>query len=162
MKEAPGSSETSVLTRATRRNNPEDTILHSHRRENLKSYCYVLLPNVSPNAKLTTCKRAFPPNSKNLFRKCISALLCGNCYFLFYSLSIPSFTVSSHVRSFVSLKRFSIAQLDKDLSAATAVFILLWGTPPCRQVRNYGAWTRVKNIMFCTKSYKHNFNLNIY
>jgi hypothetical protein len=32
------SLKTSVLTRATRRNIPEDSILHSHSRENIKSY----------------------------------------------------------------------------------------------------------------------------
>jgi hypothetical protein len=32
------SCKMSVLTRATRRNIPEDRILHSRRRENLKSY----------------------------------------------------------------------------------------------------------------------------
>jgi hypothetical protein len=38
MMESIRSSETSVLTTGTRRNIPDDGILHSHRRKNLKSY----------------------------------------------------------------------------------------------------------------------------
>jgi hypothetical protein len=44
MTEALSFSETSVLTRSTRRNVLEDGILHSHRRGNLKSYMSFYIP----------------------------------------------------------------------------------------------------------------------
>jgi hypothetical protein len=45
-------SETSVYTISTRRHIPEDGIFHNHRRENLKSYIYVLIFHISPVLKV--------------------------------------------------------------------------------------------------------------
>jgi hypothetical protein len=55
MTEATFSTETSVHSRATRRNIPENSILHSHRRENLKSYIHKICITNCVKMKSMTC-----------------------------------------------------------------------------------------------------------
>jgi hypothetical protein len=76
MKEALSSSETSVLTRATRCNIPEDAILHSHRRGNPKSYILslrfssnvhkILMSHCSKSYSTETLQNLSFSNSSNL------------------------------------------------------------------------------------------------
>jgi hypothetical protein len=48
MMETLSTTETSVLTRAKRRNIIEDAILHSHRHDNFKSYIKIVMPKIEP------------------------------------------------------------------------------------------------------------------
>jgi hypothetical protein len=94
------SSETSFHTTSTRRHIPEDGILHSHRRENLKSYIILISSN---NVLRNLVWSDYNAKSWQYIRE-------WTCY-IFRPFSTPSISRSAH------------SQCRKDKSAISAKYI---------------------------------------
>jgi hypothetical protein len=74
MMEALLSFETSILTRATRRNIPEGGIFHSHRRENHKSYRFVKSHQIVNEAIINLCISVSQRNLYSTMRNCVNTI----------------------------------------------------------------------------------------
>jgi hypothetical protein len=105
MMEALNCSETSVLIRTTRRNVPEDSNLHSHRRENLKAY----------NQK-SVVRRTNPRRAHNFINRLLLHMEAGVVY-----CSIAARRVGQAVARALGLRLPTVAARIRDRSKSSVI-----------------------------------------
>jgi hypothetical protein len=104
------------LTRVTRRNNPEDTVLHSHRRENLKSYMLFISLNYGTKMLFIILKYG----TKMLFIGINNGTKILFCFF-----PKSSFTLSLHYHSRFTSRPQQLINCSKYYGVSILIFLSL-------------------------------------
>jgi hypothetical protein len=132
------SSETSVLTRATRRNIPEDAIRHSHRRENLKSHIPDKGLRRTNALKLSGCYKS---HSLALMHK--KDALSSHRSFVWFARSSQNPVVRPMITQITA--RIPVA-LQPGSHGTASSFIRL---SPCGRLPFYEVWHKMSNLQAC-------------